>query len=83
MAAVIMLLRKPTKNKTADQFFKTIDQYMLTQGLSITDDSPRTYFSELNVPPTKIKGLINTIKSTDGFNIAVRTLFFSASLTKG
>ncbi len=85
MAAVIMIIAKPTSNKKAQQFFNTVDQYVESQGLVITDRdySPRTYFSEMNIPPTKVRGLINTIKATEGYGVAVKSILFSASLIKG
>jgi len=82
MAAIIILLGKPSRDKRAQGFFNSADQYIQSQGMIITDRQPRTYFTEKDIPVNKVRGLIQTIKNTEGFNIAVKDIFFSSSLTK-
>jgi len=84
MASLIMVIPKPNGNKKVSQdFFAIIDQYLKSQGWSMFDQVPRTYFMQKNIAPTRVREYINTVKTTNGYKEAVAQLYYSPSLQKG
>lgn len=83
MAAVILIFEKEkSQRKIKDEFFKIIDEYIESQGFTITDDFPKTYFINKQTPPQLIRGLISTIKNTKNYGIAVDDVYFTSNLLK-
>ena len=83
MPSLIMVVPKPNVNKQKSaEFFNVIDQYIKSQGWSILDDIPKTYFIQKNIPPTSVRDYIKVIKSTQGFKDVISAVYFAPSLQK-
>ena len=85
MATSLILLdpKKPVNATVKEKFFKTIDMYILNEGMIIASQNPKIYVSmKTNITPTKLKNLVTTIKNTTDYNKVVKNVYYSTGLQK-
>ncbi len=81
MASTIMLVQKKSPRNSV-QYFGVIDEYIKSQGFTILDNVPKTYFIEKNIPPNKVKEYVNVIKATNGYKDVVQAVFYAPNMIK-
>ena len=81
MASVIILNQKKS-SRDPYKFFEVIDNYIESQGFTILDNDPKTYFIAKNIPPNKIKDYVNTIKYTNGYKETIQAIYYAPNLIK-
>lgn len=81
MAVTIIIM--PKSSGSASKFFQIMDPYIQGQGFTKFDDNPKIYFSDQNIPPNRIKGIIEAIKSSIDYKNAVKKIYYSTGLKTG